>query len=287
MTTAGVAPALPRGGQIEIEHVSKTYQAGSGTVEALRDATLSVRTGEFVSLLGPSGCGKSTLLMIAVGLVPPTSGRVLLDGRLVGGPQTDVGIVFQDPVLLDWRRVVDNVMLQVEARKLPQDEYRNRALELLRRIGLGGFERAYPFELSGGMRQRVSICRALIHDPPLLVMDEPFGALDALSRDQAMIDLQQIWSANRKTVLFVTHHVPEAVFLSDHVVMMTPRPGRIDRVLRIDLPRPRRLKMRAAPAFAAYVEEILGVLQSWGVLVEEPEDGVPGQGRWPSPLRRE
>jgi NitT/TauT family transport system ATP-binding protein len=260
------------GGEIQIDHVSKTYQAGSGAVEALRDVTLAVGAGEFVSILGPSGCGKSTLLMIAVGLVEASSGRVLLDRRPVDGPRTDVGIVFQDPVLLDWRRALDNVMLQVEARKLPHAEYRSRALELLRRIGLGGFERAYPFELSGGMRQRVSICRALIHDPPLLVMDEPFGALDALSRDQAMIDLQHIWSANRKTVLFVTHHIPEAVFLSDQVVLMTPRPGRVDRVIRIDLPRPRRLRMRAAPAFAAHVEEILGLFQSWGVLVEESED---------------
>jgi NitT/TauT family transport system ATP-binding protein len=281
MTSVGAGPTAARGGQIEIERIGKTYQAGSGSVEALRDVTLSVGAGEFVSILGPSGCGKSTLLMVAVGLVPPTSGRVLLDGRLVDGPQTDVGVVFQDPVLLDWRRVLNNVMLQVEARKLPQPEYRARALELLRRIGLEGFEQAYPFELSGGMRQRVSICRALIHDPPLLVMDEPFGALDALSRDQAMIDLQQIWSTNRKTVLFVTHHVPEAVFLSDQVVLITPRPGRVDRIIRVDLPRPRKLKMRAAPAFAAYVEEILGVFQSWGVLVEEPEDRIR------SPLLRE
>jgi NitT/TauT family transport system ATP-binding protein len=275
MTAAGSGAAPARGGQIDLERVGKTYRAGSGAIEALRDVTLSVGAGEFVSIVGPSGCGKSTLLMTAVGLVPATSGRVFLDGRLVDGPQTDVGIVFQDPVLLDWRRVLKNVMLQVEARGLPQPEYRQRALGLLHRIGLGGFEHAYPFELSGGMRQRVSICRALIHDPPLLVMDEPFGALDALSRDQAMVDLQQLWSAHRKTVLFVTHHIPEAVFLSDQVVVMTPRPGRIERIFRIALPRPRRLHMRAEPAFGAYVQEILGLFQSWGVLVEEAADGLP------------
>jgi NitT/TauT family transport system ATP-binding protein len=257
------------GGHIEIDHLGKVYGTADGRLEALRDVTFSVSGGEFVSLLGPSGCGKSTLLMLAVGLLPPSSGRVVLDGRLVDRPQTDIGIVFQDPVLLDWRRVLGNVMLQVEARKLPREPYRQRAVELLGRLGLGGFERTYPFELSGGMRQRVSICRALVHDPPLLVMDEPFGALDALTREQAMVDLQRIWATNRKTVLFVTHHVPEAVFLSDRVVVMTPRPGRVERIIEIGLPRPRRLQMRASPMFGEYVQEILGIFQAHGILVEE------------------
>jgi NitT/TauT family transport system ATP-binding protein len=257
------------GGQIEIDRLGKVYATAEGRLEALRDVTFSVSGGEFVSLLGPSGCGKSTLLMLAVGLLPPSSGRVVLDGRVVDRPQTDIGIVFQDPVLLDWRRVLGNVMLQVEARKLPREVYRQRAVELLGRLGLGGFERTYPFELSGGMRQRVSICRALVHDPPLLVMDEPFGALDALTREQAMLDLQRIWATNRKTVLFVTHNVPEAVFLSDRVVVMTPRPGRVERIIEIALPRPRRLQMRASPMFGEYVQEILGIFQAHGILVEE------------------
>ena len=217
--------------------------------------------------------------MLVVGLLPPSSGQVVLDGQVVDRPQTDVGVVFQDPVLLDWRRVLENVMLQVEGRRLPRDVYRKRAMKLLHRVGLAGFERAYPFELSGGMRQRVSICRALIHDPPLLVMDEPFGALDALTRDQAMVDLQQIWSADRKTVLFVTHHIPEAVFLSDQVVVMTPRPGRVERIIRIELPRPRRLGMRVTPEFGAYVQEILTIFKKHGILVEEEYDGEPTGGQ--------
>jgi NitT/TauT family transport system ATP-binding protein len=266
------------GGQIHVQHLSKTYVTADGAIEALQDATFSVRGGEFVSLLGPSGCGKSTLLMLVAGLLEPTSGQVLLDGRTVDRPQTNVGVVFQEPVLLDWRRAVDNVMLQIEGRKLPREVYRPRALELLRRVGLAGFERAYPYELSGGMRQRVSICRALIHDPPLLVMDEPFGALDALTRDQAMVDLQQIWSANRKTVLFVTHHIPEAVFLSDQVVVMTPRPGRVERIMRIELPRPRRLGMRATPEFGTYVQDILTIFKAHGILVEDESGSEPVSG---------
>jgi NitT/TauT family transport system ATP-binding protein len=273
------------GGQIEIQRLGKVYATGEGRIQALQEATFSVRAGEFVSLLGPSGCGKSTLLMLAVGLLTPTTGQVVIDGRVVDRPQTDVGIVFQEPVLLDWRRVLENVMLQVEARRLPREPYRRRAVELLARVGLAGFERTYPFELSGGMRQRVSLCRALIHDPPLLVMDEPYGALDALTRDQAMVDLQRIWSANRKTVLFVTHHIPEAVFLSDRVVVMTPRPGRVERIIDVELPRPRRLQMRTSAAFGAYVQEILAIFQAHGILVEEEAQEPAGRespGRGPA-----
>jgi len=278
-------PSATAGGQIDIRNLSKVYATADGPIEALQDTSFAVTAGEFVSLLGPSGCGKSTLLMLVAGLLAPSGGQVLLDGRRVDRPQTNVGIVFQDPVLLDWRRVVDNVMLQIEGRKLRRDVYRPRAIELLRRLGLAGFEGAYPFELSGGMRQRVSICRALVHDPPLLVMDEPFGALDALTRDQAMVDLQQIWSGDRKSVLFVTHHIPEAVFLSDQIVVMTPRPGRVERIIRIDLPRPRRLWMRATPEFEKYVQDILVIFKTHEVLVEDEHatGSAPEPGTQSSP----
>ena len=218
---------------VEIDAVAMTYSGRQGLLEALRDISLCVERGEFVSLLGPSGCGKSTLLGLVAGLIVPSSGRVRIEGQVVTRPQTEIGIVFQTPVLLDWRRVLDNVLLQVEARRLPMEPYRQRARDLLARVGLAGFENAFPFELSGGMSQRVSVCRALVHDPPLLLMDEPFGALDALTRDQMMIDLQRLWSGTKKTVLFVTHSIAEAVFLSDRVVVLSPRPGQIDCIVEI------------------------------------------------------
>lgn len=270
------------GQQVELERVGMVYQAREGAIEALRTLSLSINEGEFVSLLGPSGCGKSTLLMIVAGLLRPSFGRVTINGRLVDRPQVDVGIVFQNPVLLDWRRVLDNVMLQVEARSLPREAYRQRARDLLARVGLAGFERSFPFELSGGMSQRVSVCRALVHDPPLLLMDEPFGQLDALTRDQMMIDLHRLWSGSNKTVVFVTHSIPEAIFLSDRVVVMTPRPGQIDRIVEVDLPRPRRLSVRTTEAFVRQIQMILEIFQARGILVEELEDN----GEDASPSRR-
>jgi NitT/TauT family transport system ATP-binding protein len=207
-------------------------------------------------------------MMIAAGLVPSSSGVVAVEGVPVERPRTDVGIVFQSPVLLEWRTALGNVMLQAEARKLDRRKAEARARELLAAVGLAGFEDKYPHELSGGMRQRVSICRSLIHDPPQLLMDEPFGALDALTRDQLVLDLQKIWNELRMTVLFITHSVAEAVFLSDRVVMMTPRPGKVDCVIDIDLPRPRTLAMRESPEFAAYSRQILDRLLASGVLRE-------------------
>jgi NitT/TauT family transport system ATP-binding protein len=250
------------------------FKGKAGVVQALEDVSLSIGEGEFVSLLGPSGCGKSTLLKIVAGLERPTSGEVAINGKKVDRPQTEIGIVFQSPVLLDWRRVLDNLMIQIEARKLPYHKYRQRALDLLASVGLTGFENSYPYELSGGMSQRVSVCRALIHDPSLLLMDEPFGALDALTRDQMMVDLQQIWLRSRKTVLFVTHSVPEAVFLSDRILVMTPRPGCISSVIDVDLPRPRRLSMRTSDAFNRCQIAILKLFEGMGVLKEEatPDD---------------
>jgi NitT/TauT family transport system ATP-binding protein len=240
----------------DIRGVRKVYDGGDNAVEALASVSLQVHRGEFVSLLGPSGCGKSTLLMIVGGLVPPTAGEVIVEGALVKEPQTDLGIVFQDPVLLEWRTSLANVMLQVEARRLDKQIYLPRARQLLASVGLAGFEDKYPFELSGGMRQRVSICRALVHRPRILLMDEPFGALDALTRDQMNLDLQRMWLQEPITVLLVTHSIPEAVFLSDRVVVMSPRPGTVDEIVEIDLPRPRGMESQEHPEFARYVREI-------------------------------
>ena len=257
---------------VEVSDVTRIFPTPEGEVRALDGISFDVRGGEFLSIVGPSGCGKSTLVMLIAGLMRPTSGVIAVDGRAVSRPQTELGIVFQNAVLLAWRSALDNVLLQVEMRGLAVRQYRGRAMELLRSVGLDGFERRLPHELSGGMRQRVAICRALIHDPPLLLMDEPFGALDALTRDQMTIDIQGICARGGKTVLFITHSITEAVFLSDRVIVMTPRPGRIDTTIDVDLPRPRRLAVRESPAFAAYAREIRDRFLARGVLrdIEEP-----------------
>ena len=251
-----------------VQGVSKVYASQDGPVRALDRVSMRARRGEFVSVLGPSGCGKSTLLMITAGLLPPSDGVITVNSRPITRARTDIGIVFQNPVLLEWRTALGNVMLQAEAKKLDRKSAEVRARSLLSAVGLGGFEHKYPHELSGGMRQRVSLCRALIHDPPQLLMDEPFGALDALTRDQLVLDLQQLWNERRMTVLFITHSVPEAVFLSDHVVVMTPRPGTIERVIDIALPRPRTLALRETAEFAAYSRQILDLFVARGVLRE-------------------
>jgi NitT/TauT family transport system ATP-binding protein len=256
-----------RGGPwIELAGAGKSYAALDGPVHAVEDVSLAVAEGEFVSVLGPSGCGKSTLLLMLAGLLPPSAGEIRVGGRPVTGPQTDLGIVFQSPVLLDWRTVIRNVLLQVEARGLDVAAYRPRAEALLRSVGLAGFENRYPFELSGGMRQRTAICRALIHDPPLLLMDEPFGALDALTREQMRLDIERLWLERRKTVVFVTHSITEALLLSDRVVVMSPRPGRVDGIFTVDLPRPRRLEVQESPRFAGYVKQITDLFLARGVL---------------------
>jgi NitT/TauT family transport system ATP-binding protein len=255
-------------GEITIANVGKTYPVTEGTVEAVKDVSLSITGGEFVSFVGASGCGKSTLLTMVAGLIPTTRGRICIDTAEVKGPQTNIGFVFQDPVLLDWRRAVDNVMLSVEGRNVPLARYREEALKLLRRVGLAGFENRYPYELSGGMRQRVSICRALVYNPPVLLMDEPFGALDALTREQLMLDLMRMLQDHQKTVLFVTHSISEAVFLSDRIVVLSQRPAEIQEIINIDLPRPRGIRVRQSSNFAAYTQRILDIFYSQGVLVE-------------------
>jgi NitT/TauT family transport system ATP-binding protein len=251
---------------LRIENLSKVYATRDGEVRALNDVSFTQRRGEFVSHVGPSGCGKSTLLMIAAGLLAPSSGAVLVSGRKVDRPRTDIGIVFQNPVLLDWRTALGNVMLQAEARKMNRKEAQARAGTLLESVGLGGFEERFPHELSGGMRQRVSICRALIHNPDHLLMDEPFGALDALTRDQLVLDLEALVRERRMTVLFITHSIAEAVFLSDRVIVMTPRPGRVREVIEIDLARPRRLDVRDSPVFVETIRRVNHLFQDMGVI---------------------
>ena len=239
---------------IRLDRVGMTYPTTSGPVEALRDIDLTVGRGELVAIVGPSGCGKSTLLRIIAGLRPASRGRVEVDGREVLRPIPSVGMVFQAPVLLKWRTIESNVLLPAELSGLDPRAHRSRAGELLRLVGLGEFAQRLPRELSGGMQQRASLCRALLLDPPLLLMDEPFGALDAMTRDEMNLELLRVWgegSRERKTIVFVTHSIAEAVFLADRVVVMTPRPGQVARVFDVPLPRPRTVASRATPAFGA------------------------------------
>jgi NitT/TauT family transport system ATP-binding protein len=254
---------------IAISGVTKHYRtARSGDVHALSEIDLEIAAGEFVSIVGPSGCGKSTLLMLISGLIPATSGTIVVGGAPVKGAVGNVAIVFQRDVLLDWRTVLGNVLLPVEIKKLDPVVHRQKARDLLRSVGLEEFEEKYPGELSGGMRQRVAICRALVQDPGLLLMDEPFGALDALTREQMNLDLQRMWLRDRNTVLFITHSIEEAVLLSDRVVVMSSRPGRIADIVHNDLPRPRGAHTRSEPRFVEHVERIRRHFLALGVLSE-------------------
>ncbi len=251
---------------LEFARVGKVYDTSSGSIEALSAIDFSVDEGEFLSVLGPSGCGKSTLLALATGLEFPSEGVVSVAGRPVDRPVTDVGIVFQTDVLLDWRTVFGNIMLQIEMRDLDPAPYVRRAHALLKMVGLAGFEEKRPFELSGGMRQRVSICRSLVHDPGLLLMDEPFGALDAITREQMVMELHRIWEETRKSVVFVTHDIHEAIFLADRVMVMTPRPGRIAEIIEVDLLRPRSERTRESPRFLALAAHIRTLFVQAGIL---------------------
>ncbi|HYV70531.1 MAG TPA: ABC transporter ATP-binding protein [Pseudolabrys sp.] len=227
-----------------------------GTLEAIKSISVEVPDGEFISLLGPSGCGKSTLLMMIAGLTQPTSGELVLAGSPITGPRNDVGVVFQSPVLLPWRSVIDNVLFPIELLRLPRAQYLDRAMGLLKMTKLEDFADALPRQLSGGMRQRASICRALIHDPNTLLMDEPFSALDAITRDDMAVELLRIWQANRKTVIFVTHSIREAAFLSDRVLVMGRRPATIIDEVRIDLPRTRQIGITEEEGFNKYVRHL-------------------------------
>lgn len=266
------APAevrAPAGVPISIKGVGHSYTASKGRpVEALKEVDLEIPAGEFVVFLGPSGCGKSTLLLTVAGLLKPTTGLVRLGDKEIHRPYTDLGIVFQDPTLLEWRTAIRNILMQAEVRGMDKEEARARALDLMQTTKLGGFEDTYPSGLSGGMKQRVAICRALLHDPPLLLMDEPFAALDALTRDQMGIDLQALWLDDQKTVIFVTHSITEAVFLADRIVLFSPRPGRVLVDLPVDLARPRKLDDQKSPEFLDRVDRITKLLRNEGVLQE-------------------
>ena len=241
---------------VTINELSKHYSSPEGSICALQQISCSVSEGEFVAIVGPSGCGKSTLLKILAGLLAPTQGEACLRGTPITGPRHDIGVVFQSPVLLPWRTVLENVLLPIDVQRQRRDRYVKTARELLSLVGLEGFEKRYPWELSGGMQQRVAITRALIHDPAMLLMDEPFGALDAMTREQLNIELQRIWLERKNTVVFITHSIAEAVFLADRVLVMAPRPGRIVDTLSVKLPRPRGLEAMNSPEFCANVDSI-------------------------------
>ncbi len=264
--TSGVCSPAGPDNSIVIKGVSKVFRRGTVETVALEGVDLSIAQSEFVAIVGPSGCGKSTLMRLIAGLTQPTSGTVSVDGEIVEDAITNLGVVFQKAVLLEWRNVINNVLLQVEMRGLNPADYEHKARQLLASVGLKGFEDRYPHELSGGMQQRAGIVRALIHDPPLLMMDEPFGALDALTREQMRIDLEELWLATKKTVLFITHSIDEAVLLADRVVVMSPRPGRVETIINIDLPRPRGLAARKSPVFEAAVDQITNIFLDKGVL---------------------
>jgi len=232
---------------------------------ALGPIDFAVREGEFVSIIGASGCGKSTLMLITAGLIPASSGRIEANGETLTQPLTDIGIVFQDHLLLEFRTAFGNVMLQQKMRHLDRQEQEGRARALFEKLGLSGSEDRYPAQLSGGMRQRVSIARALVHDPSILMMDEPFGALDAITRTQIRHDLEMLWMETKKTVLFITHSIEEAIGLSDRVLVMSKSPGRFVEEIKIDLPRPRPAHLGEYPEFSAYANRIYKIFQQIGV----------------------
>lgn len=257
-STAGTGPAAA----VRLADVSVRFRSKKRDVTAIGDVSLDVAPGEFVAIVGPSGCGKSTLLKLVAGLLTASSGEVLLGGEQVTGPRHDIGYVFQRAALLEWRSALRNILLQAEIRHMEPASARERADDLIRMTGLTGFEDAYPHELSGGMQQRVALCRALLHEPPVLLMDEPFGALDALTREQMNTELNRIWRTTGTTVLLVTHSISEAVYLADRVVVMSPRPGTVTEVIEVGLPAERdysetlgRPEFRAA---AAHIRDLLG-----------------------------
>jgi NitT/TauT family transport system ATP-binding protein len=251
---------------VDIRGVSKVFGGGAEAIHAFGPADLHIGDGEFVSLVGPSGCGKSTLMLIMAGLLAPSAGEIRVDGRTVAGPRTDIGIMFQDNTLVPWRTVRGNVALQLELRGLDVGAYAERITSLLASVRLTGFETRYPYELSGGMQQRAAFCQAMVHEPDTLLLDEPLGKLDAMTRESIRGDLQSLWMRKRPTVIFVTHSIDEAVQLSSRVCVITPRPGRIERVIDVDLPYPRDLDVKQTPEFMHHVREIQEIFHGYGVL---------------------
>jgi NitT/TauT family transport system ATP-binding protein len=249
--------------KLEARNISMEFTRRQRTVEVLRDVTVQVEASHFVSIVGASGCGKTILLRIVDGLITPTAGDIMLDGRLVVGPGRDRAFVFQQDALFPWRTVMDNVIFGLEVQRKNKRESVERAREFVDLVGLSGFEHHFPHELSGGMRQRANLARALTVDPEVLLMDEPFAALDAQTREIMQSELLRIWRTNRKTVLFITHQIDEAIYLSDKVIVMTARPGRIKAVVDVDIPRPRQLSVKRTPRFLELVDEI------WKMIEEE------------------
>ena len=244
---------------IQLDHVTRVFASRDGDdIVALEDVSLEIAQNAFVCLVGPSGCGKSTLLRLVAGLVPVTSGAITISGVAVTEPRADIGIVFQAPTLLPWATVLDNILFPLRMMERIAPDSRDRAMDLIRLVGLDGFENRYPRELSGGMQQRAAICRALVHDPAILLMDEPFGALDALTREELTLELLRIWSERPKTVVFVTHSISEATLLADRVVVMSPRPGRVVEIVDVALPRPRDFDMQGHPAFQSCAHRVRG-----------------------------
>jgi NitT/TauT family transport system ATP-binding protein len=249
--------------KLELRAISMLYTRRGRRFEALRNISLQVEAGQFISIVGASGCGKTTLLRIIDGLIVPTRGEVRVDGRVVSRPGPDRGFVFQQDALFPWRTVLDNVIFGLEVQGTSKREARERADGLIHLVGLAGFEQHFPHELSGGMRQRANLARALTIDPDILLMDEPFASLDAQTREIMQAELLRIWRSNRKTVMFVTHQIDEAVYLADRVVVMTSRPGQVKAVLEVDIPRPRDLSVKRTPAFLELVDTI------WKMIEEE------------------
>lgn len=243
-------------GTVQIDQATKYYKTNTGSVHALEDINLDIRKGEFVAIVGPSGCGKSTLLWAMSGLHDLTSGKVVIDGETVEGPRPEIGMIFQEANLLPWRNLQKNIEFPFEIKKLDPKPYQERIQELLLEVGLEGFENKFPRELSGGMQQRASIVRCLAFDPEIILMDEPFGALDAFTRDEMNLLIQKLWMETGKTIVFVTHNVSEAILLADRVVVLTPRPGRVAHVFDINLPRPRTIEETYSPPFIEKIFEV-------------------------------
>jgi NitT/TauT family transport system ATP-binding protein len=257
-------------GNIRIERVGKTFVSESGdtTVEALYDVDVAIRGGEFVSVVGPSGCGKSTLLMLVGGLLAPSEGRIVVDGSPVAGPRRSVGIMFQTPELFPWRDVLQNVFLPIDVFGARRRDHETRARELLDLVGLTRFANLHPHELSGGMQQRAALCRVLIADPTVILMDEPFGSLDEFTRERLNLELLRVWDEHRKTIVFVTHNIGEAVFMSDRVLVMGTEPGRVLASLEVPFDRPRTPSLLRAPDYTDLVFRIRALLGIDDVIVE-------------------
>ncbi|MGE0340987.1 MAG: ABC transporter ATP-binding protein [Xanthobacteraceae bacterium] len=252
--------------RLAIENLDVVYDTARGVVPAISKLTATVKEGEFVAVLGPSGCGKSTLLQVVAGLMQPSGGSVKLGGKEVTEPHQDVGVVFQTPTLLPWKTILENVMVPIDAMGLSRSTYLPRAKELIELVGLSEFESNYPRELSGGMQQRVGIARGLVHDPSMLLMDEPFAALDAMTREMMSIELQALWLAKRKSILFITHSISEAVFLADRVIVLTERPGRVREIVDVSIPRPRPMEAMGDRRFG----EITTLLRSFFTASAKP-----------------